>query len=186
MSLLRLIVIIGLGTVLLAPPIWSWSRLAGAERELTSVQSGFEGLRRQAAELVELRGRRERISDRKRPEEHVLAQVNRLLTHAGIPGRALEGVRPEGDTAIAGSRAGGMSGDAGGSAGEYRRQSVSLSLQALTLTEIGAFLTNWREDNLVWKPTRIDLTKHRSRSDDDDRYSATITISAIYVAEPAS
>jgi hypothetical protein len=113
------------------------------------------------------------IADRKRPQEHVIALVNHVLAEAGLPGRTLQSVQPEADGALTSGRDG----------PEYRRQSVRLSFQALSLTELGAFLIQWRRHAGIWTPSRIELTKHRSRADDDDRYDVTVVISAIYVAD---
>lgn len=176
MNLQRLITVAGLGLLFLIPPIWSWSRLVGTEQQLQAAHATYELTRRDASEVLQLRAAHDRVADRKRPEDHVLAHVNRVLAEAGIPSRSLQGVRPEADIALT------TSADAGRT--QYRRQSVNISLQRLTLPEIGAFLLRWREDDAVWTPRRIELTKHRSRTDDDDRYDATIVISAIYVAEP--
>ena len=129
----------------------------------------------QAARIVSLRAEQEQVADRKRPEEYVLAQVNRVLADAGIPSRLLQNVRPEADTALPSAQ--------GGDGPQYRRQSVALSLREITIPQVGAFLARWREENTLWTPHRIELNKHRTRDDIDDRYNASIVLSTIYVAD---
>ena len=82
-------------------------------------------------------------------------------------------LRPESDAALAGT---------GDSSVAYRRQSVRVSLNDLSIGQLGAFLSQWSATQRLWTPTRIELTHARSRQG-SDHYDATILITATYLAD---
>jgi hypothetical protein len=117
----------------------------------------------------------------------VIAQVNAVLAEVGIPSRSLRSLSPESNTQIASPTGGGAWGGGGGGSGTERvklkRQSLRMVLENLSVQEIGAFLIKWRSAQQVWTTTRIELTHAGGRDANDDRYDATLLISALYVED---
>lgn len=170
-----------LATVVLAPPLVAGKRLSDAAMNRDAAERSLESALRDAREVLDLRAQAQRVETRQRPQEHVLAQVNAALAHAGVPARRLQGLRPDADVALPGT--------AGGhSAVRLRRQSLTLSFQQMELPELGAFLTAWREQQALWIPSRIELTKARGGAGRggtgvDDQYDVTLVVSAVYLDE---
>ena len=171
MSLKRIALVSLVLAMLLLPVGITGRRLAHAEQSLARAEAMMNRTARDAGEVVELRVRQQRIEHRQRPQEHVLAQANTALADAGIPSHKLQSVRPEADVALTGT------------GHLYRRQSVLLSFQNLTLVELGNFLDTWRQSQITWIPQRLELTKRRGTNTDNNVYDASILIAAIYLAE---
>ncbi len=166
--------ILGVWVVALGLPLAiSANRVAGARSELTAARSSLVRIADSAQHIVDLRGEQERIAEHKRPEQDVIARVNTTLAETGIPPEHFGGLRPESDAALAGS---------GHTPIAYRRQSVRVSLNDLSIAQLGAFLSQWSATQQLWTPTRIELTHARSRQS-SDRYDATILITATYLAD---
>lgn len=136
------------------------AQLRASEAQLTAVQ-------RDVSEIVALRGQDQHIADRKPPERDVIARVNDALSKAGLPQRALASLTPESDAALQGNE-------------QYRRQTLRLSLRSVDLPKFGAFLSAWRDSQLVWTITQIELTHSRERGC-ETCYDASLVLSAIYV-----
>ena len=129
-----------------------------------------------AKQIIALRGRQQRIALHQKPPKDVIAQVNTVLAEAGLERNRFKALTPQSDNPI-GNNAGGTQNEL------YRRQTLSLSLQAMTAGELGRFLAQWRANQAIWTPTQIELTHHRSgRIEDADWYDVTIVLSALYVA----
>ncbi len=158
---------------LFLPIAVSARRLEIAEARL---EAGRELLRTTAADaerVLELRLRQERVAEDKRPEQDVIARVNACLARADIPLERFGGVRPEADAAVAGSA---------DSARAYRRQSVRISLNRMTVAQVGAFLAAWHATQPLWTPTRIELGHGRDKADLDS-YDASVLVAATYLAD---
>jgi len=145
----------------------TWRGYDDARRQLRAGQAQLTAVERDVAEIVALRGLDQHIADRKPPERDVIARVNAALTRAGLPASALSSLSPESDVALPGNA-------------QYHRQTLRLSLRSLDLPQLGAFLSAWRESQLVWTITQIELIHSRQRGC-EDCYDATLTLSAIYV-----
>ncbi len=166
--------ILGVWVVALGLPLAiSANRLGTAHSELAVGRSSLVRIADSAQRIVDLRGAKQRIAEHKRPEQDVIARVSAALAEAGIAAKHFGGLRPESDAALAGS---------GHTPVAYRRQSVRVSLNDLSITQLGAFLSQWSATQQLWTPTRIDLTHARSRQG-SDRYDATILITATYLAD---
>lgn len=159
----------------------SGRRLSWARTELAAARVSMERIGSESQRIVDLRAKQQRIADRKRPEQDVIARVNAVLTEAGIPLDRFGGLRPESDAAlVVGSRA---SPGIGQGAVAYRRQSVRITLHRLTIPELGAFVSEWAASRQPWTPTQIELSHVRGTAN-PGRYNASLVISATYVAEP--
>lgn len=111
-----------------------------------------------------------------RPADDVIPLANRVLDAAAIPAARLRSLQPEADRAIADDRDG------------RRAATVRLSLEPLTIPELGSFLASWRSSQQVWSVSRIDLnamSQGQPNAKASGNYRATITVSATYLDDPA-
>ncbi len=163
----------GLLAGLFLPVAASARRLEAAEARL---EAGRDLLHRTAADaerVLELRSRQQRVAEDKRPEQDVIARVNACLTRAEIPLERFGGVRPEADAAVAGG---------GDGARAYRRQAVRISLNRMTVAQLGEFLADWHATQALWTPTRIELVHGRDKAD-PGAYDVSILVAATYLAD---
>lgn len=145
----------------------SGNRLASAKSQMNSAQLTLVNLTKDAQSIIDLRSKQQVISESKRPEQDVIARVNSTLADVGIPSSHFDSLRPESDGAFPESK--------------YRRQSVRIILNEITVAELGAFLNQWSLTQKLWTPTRIELLHNRNKSN-SDRYKITILITATYLA----
>ncbi len=166
MSRSTVIVGIWLGALCI-PIVVSTGRLSDARMQHNAALAAQQRVIDEAQQIVQLRSKQQRIAEHKRPEQDVIARVNATLAEAGIPPERFGGLRPESDGALPDSA--------------YRRQSVRISLDDLSITDLGAFLSQWSRTQQLWTPTRLELSHARSKID-DDRYNVVILITATYLA----
>lgn len=153
---------------LCVPIVISAGRLNSSRMQHAAALTAQQRIINEAQQIIRLRTKQQRIAEHKRPEQDVIARVNTTLAEAGIPSERFGGLRPESDAALPNTA--------------YRRQSVRISLDELSIIELGAFLSRWSTTQRLWTPTRIELTHARSRQG-SDRYDATILITATYLAD---
>ena len=166
MSRFAMIVGIWLGA-LCVPIAISASRLNHARLQHDATLTAQQRIIDEAQQIIRLRSKQQQIAEHKRPEQDVIARVNATLAEAGIPPERFGGLRPESDAALPDS--------------PYRRQSVRISLDELSVTQLGAFLGRWSRTQQLWTPTRLELSHARSKID-DDLYNVVILITATYLA----
>ena len=145
----------------------SCKRQAIASNQKISAQTILANHIKDAQSIIDLRSKQQVVSERKRPERDVIAKVNATLADVGIPNNHFDSLRPESDGALPDSM--------------YRRQSVRINLNEITVAELGAFLNQWSITQKLWTPTRIELLHSRDKSN-ADRYNITILITATYLA----
>ncbi len=148
-------------------------RLTAAQADLEAGYASLQSVADEGRRVLELRARQQRVAERKRPEQDVIARVNAVLAEAGIPANRFAGLRPDSDAALPGAGEGGP---------QYRRQTVQVMLRQLTVPELGAFLGGWSVSQDLWTPARIELTHTRDRTNPRS-YDVTMAISAIYVSD---
>ena len=151
---------------LCVPIVISASRLGDARMRHDAVLSAQQRIIDEAQQIIQLQSKQQRIAEHKRPEQDVIARVNTTLAEAGIPPERFGGLRPESDAALPDSA--------------YRRQSVRISLDELSIAELGAFLGQWSRTQRLWTPSRLELS-HARNNIDDDRYDVVILITATYL-----
>lgn len=166
------ILLLVLGSILGIGVSLSAKRLADARARLDGAQSSLAQTRGDINRVLELRAKRQTIAEQKRPDQDIIARVNAVLAEVGIPSDRFDGLRPESDAALPRS---------GDSQSSYRRQSVRVTLNDLSVTQVGEFLSRWSASQPLWIPTRIELTHARSNSA-EGRYTLNILLSAMYVA----
>lgn len=152
---------------LCVPIVISAGRLSDARMQHDAAVTAQQRLIDEAQQIIRLQSKQQRIAEHKRPEQDVIARVNATLAEAGIPSERFGGLRPESDAALPNTA--------------YRRQSVRISLDALSIAQLGAFLDQWSRTQRLWTPTRLELSHARSKID-DDRYNVVILITATYLA----
>ncbi|MBL9140567.1 MAG: hypothetical protein JNK53_01760, partial [Phycisphaerae bacterium] len=114
---------------------------------------------RSVGEVLSLRGRTERASLRARPQQDLVARLNRTLSECGAGSGIVSTVAAHGGTtadAKAG-QAGGAPASSGGS--RYATQQVRVSLRGLRLEDLGKFLDRWRATQPLWTVAAIDLSR---------------------------
>ena len=152
---------------LCVPIVISASRLSDATMQLDAALTAQQRVINEAQQIIRLRTKQQRIAEHKRPEQDVIARVNTTLAEAGIPPERFGELRPESDAALPNTA--------------YRRQSVRITLDELSIIELGAFLNQWSQSQQLWTPTRLELSHARSKID-EDRYNIVILITATYLA----
>ena len=166
MSRSAMIVGLWLGALCI-PIVISVSRLSDARMQHDAALAAQQRIIDEAQKIIQLSSQQQRIAEHKRPEQDVIARVNTTLAQAGIPSERFGGLRPESDGALPDS--------------VYRRQSVRISLDELSIAQLGTFLGQWSQSQQLWTPTRLELSHTRNKID-DDRYNVVILITATYLA----
>lgn len=64
---------------------------------------------------------------------------------------------------------------------DLREQEIHIRIPGLKVQQIGRFLLNWRENQRIWSPTRIELV-HDQRAT-DGRYTLQLSCAAVYHAD---
>ncbi|MCH8342413.1 MAG: hypothetical protein IH983_00310 [Planctomycetes bacterium] len=169
MTLRPALVVALLLAALTLPVFGSARRLGGVWIHLQAARVSLIRTERDAQRILELRAKQQRIAEHKRPQQDVIARVNTVLAESRIPLDRFGGLVPESDAALPG-------------AGTYRRQSVRMTLNGLTIPRLGAFLAQWSDSQHLWTPTRIELARARNGSD-PARYDVNIVIGATYIGE---
>jgi hypothetical protein len=121
-------------------------------------------------ELTKLRRERAVVAESRRPAQDVIAQVNAAMRDAGVPTDRMKSLDPEADSPLA---------------GRYRSQTLRLTLEHLSLREVGAFLASWRAAKTVWTPRSLELA-HVAITEGkvpSDRYDARVVIAATYLSD---
>ncbi|MBI4881786.1 MAG: hypothetical protein HY812_19315 [Planctomycetes bacterium] len=130
-----------------------------------------EATAREAQEVARLRALRATASLQQKPPSDVIALVNEVLAAAGVPSRHFSGLTPEGE----GRLQGGME--------TLREQKVRLTLNAIPLPDLGAFLARFSEVQSLWIPVSFELTHPRQADAPQGGYDVQVVLAAVYHAE---
>ncbi len=171
-----IIVSMSLGAAVRARPALRASRAAGRAAEAVAFQ---QSVVEDAAEVRRLRTTRPAISAGKRPQPNVYAHLTDALVEAGLPAHVLKDVTPGEDSSIR----------IDGAPGNYRRQSMRVTLESLTLPQTGRFLDAWRVGQPEWTIASMQLTpmpgKGRDKAGDTPRaLRISIVMEATYLDVP--
>lgn len=142
-ALITLAALLG-GAILAGPAL----RARAAGKRASEATSNLERMRADIEELQRLRARRPAISAGKRPQPNVYAHLTDALVEAGVPTQSLKEVSPGEDASV----------KVEGAAGNYRRQSMRVTLEAVTLPQTGRFFDVWRSRQPEWTVTSIQIT----------------------------
>jgi hypothetical protein len=165
--------LVALAGILAVPIVINAKRLSAVQTQLDAAGTTFGQTKRDASRILELRSKQQTIAERKRPDQDLIARVNAVLGDAGIPVDRFGGLRPESDAALPASASESIL---------CRRQTIRVSLNELTLSQIGEFVSRWSATHPLWILSRIELTHSRSEKN-SNRYNVSLLLSAIYVAD---
>ncbi|HZW07340.1 MAG TPA: hypothetical protein VFF65_09465 [Phycisphaerales bacterium] len=159
-----------------AAGVVAWRGLVwrAAAAEFDSAYADHGAVREKAARAAALRAQPPVSGYGSRPADDVIQLANRVLEAANLPVARLRGVQSEGDRAAGDDRDG------------RRIAAVRLSLEPLTVQELGAFLAAWRGGQQVWSVARIEMNAPTSGNRAAGQYRATVTVSASYIDDPAA
>jgi hypothetical protein len=104
-----------------------------------------------------------------------------VLAEVGLPGDAFGALTLSADAELPGAPLPGAP-LPGESPVVYKRQSVRINLEQLSLPGVGAFLAAWTRSQPLWPPNQIDLVHAKGRGA-GDRYDMTLMVEATYVAQ---
>lgn len=165
-----------LGAAILGAQAMRWRSAAAAE---AAAVARLQRIADDAAKLVALSARTERIGLTERPPQDLIARLRAAITDCGIAA-TLEGVQPESSAPIRSSRRG--SGSSRSNTPQHRRQSARATLRNLTLEDLGRLLAHWRQTQALWSISNITLT-HDGSQDPRGLYHAELTLAATYLED---
>src|SRR5262245_23990503 len=147
----RLVILIAAGLAVAAMGLSARSAIQSRHTAMLAV-ARFEAVSHDAQEFVSLRRATAQIASGKRPPPGIAGQISDALAEAGVSTSALAQLTPEADTPFAADTAGGAS---------ARRQSARLTLEPVTLPELGRFLQARRVRHPEWTTSSIQLSPVR-------------------------
>ena len=134
---------------------WLASRAFHAASELESQRQRITAVVAKVAELDELRQRVQVVTIAQAQDEDLTRRVTKTLASAGLPAAALSSVTPDADQPAGRTSQGNAA---------FIRRSARLTLDGLTLPQLGRFLEAWRSstEGRGWTVAAIDITQGTS------------------------
>lgn len=153
--------------------IASGRRLVDATTHARTARERLQTVQADLEELARLRALVARAQLGEPPGEDLLARVRAALDRAGVAPDRLQRLSRRGDSPV---------GHAGGQASAiYRTRSELLSLDRVTLSQVGRFLEEWRRTEPLWTVSMIDMTESRGRGAEPGSYTVQLTLTTTYV-----
>ena len=125
------------------------------------------------ARLQSLRATEASAQSGEPPEDDLLGSVRKQIRVAGLPSTAFARLSTSGDSAIRGREG-------------YFRKSYRLELNGLDATDLGSFLSLWRESEPLWTVESIELRRQQKSRRARDRspagYSVSMSLSTVYAS----
>lgn len=150
--------------------VWSGKRYLGARAEAVTAGARLELVADQTRELSQLRAQAPPELLRERPAPGLTARIAGVVAVAGLPQSALQNVTPELETLVTTVRG-----------GKYRRMTVRMTLEPVTLPELGRVLSEWRSAEPLWTVSSIDLSPGSgAASGSQKRLRAALVIETIF------
>jgi hypothetical protein len=156
---------------------WAGQRYYAARSDSRVALRQLDLVRADAEAIADLRAAAPPESRRHRPPPGLATRLGDVISKAGLPPSSLQNLTPETESAY-------------GSAG-LKRQVAKLTLDGLTLPELGCFLQEWRTAQPLWTVSSIDITPASARMlatpghATDRPLRATITIETIFADDQA-
>jgi hypothetical protein len=171
---------LAIGILLLASVIatvWQGASAAAAHTEMLRAQERLAAVRADASEVLALRAApAPAIAAGKRPEPGITGHISDTLIAAGLPVGSLTSLQPDADSPFV------MESAPPGAA--YRRQSVRITLEPLTLRSLGAFLAEWRQAHPEWSTASLQFTPLRGNEGRDQSIRVHLVIESTYLEQP--
>jgi hypothetical protein len=129
---------------------WAGRRYINARSEAAISLRQLTIVRNDAREIAAIRAAAPPESRRHRPPPGLASRVADVVSRAGLPQSALQNLSPETEAAA----------DTSG----LRKQSMKITLDGLTLPQLGRFLEVWRATQPLWMVASIDITPTSSKT----------------------
>lgn len=161
-----------------------------AKARLDTSRIRLASIERKDAEVARLRALPVAAALEKRPEPGIVGHVTTSLAAAGLPSALMTSFNPGSDAPYVMAQA--ASGDPSKSTptGHYRKQEARLTLEPISLPELGRFLKSWKEMHPEWTCAAIEVVpagqSPTASSDAVPRLRASIGIQAVYLAHGGS
>jgi len=130
--------------VALATAAFTWSTFQWwtARNQLAAARAGDLQAAALISEVRQLRALPIIVEDSAVREDRLLGMVSDSLVQAGVNPSAIRGVSSESNSA---------------GSGPYRRQSIRVQLDPISVPDVGRFLSNWKSRHPTWIPTSLNL-----------------------------
>lgn len=138
-------------------------------------EAAIDRLAQVCGELDELRGlqnEQQKALIGARPSSDVLHVISDILDKARVDASCLRRVDPGAPMPV----------ESASDGPEYRRESVRVQLEPLTLPQLGAVLAAWARTGTPWNVAEVELTAVTQQRLQQPHYAVTLTVSALYVA----
>lgn len=122
---------------------------ARAQQRCEAATAALTKLHVDACELVRLRGEIAGVDRRPLDQTGLVGDINRALVQAGVAVSALTSLAPDAEIASAGGANGGPM--------RVGRQGARLTLEQVSLPQLGQFLNAWRKDQPRWTVSSIQV-----------------------------
>lgn len=177
-----LVAVAGLGLMCFA---WSGQRWWSATGNLAVAQAQDARAAGLVSEVKHLRTLKPIVNELPTSSELILGMVADSLAQAGINHSASKDVSAEQDS---GPLPGGNMGGTSGSIESYRKQSIRVQLEGVSVPDIGRLLAAWSKAHPTWVATTVNLSpqpKNESSGkglDPNPAWSATLVFTSVYLA----
>jgi signal transduction histidine kinase len=170
-----LVLVARLGAVLaVAAAVVLGIRLHRARADLTLARADAEHLASQLTDILTLSRREQTAVTQAPPEGAVATALLATLARCNIPAESMLQQSTSAEEPVVfdgGSMQPGVS---------YARRSVGVTLSPVSLAQLGQFIRDWKANQPVWVPTRIDLNHVGDQA--QAAYTVTLRLTATYVA----
>jgi len=156
-------------------------RLRWARTELSLARADAEHVASQLTDIVSLARREQTAITQAPPEGAVTTALLATLARCNIPAEAMLQQSTSAEEPVVFDATNAQPGV------NYARRSVGVTLSPLSLIQLGQFIHDWKINQPVWVPTRIDL--NHVGDERQASYTVTIRLTATYVVtrdEPLS
>jgi hypothetical protein len=156
--------LVGMPAVAWCAQVYARAR-GGAER----TEARLVAAARAGAELMELRRAAPPELRRGAPEPGIAARLGEAVARAGVPRGAVRAVTPEAETRVGGEGAG------------LRRAAARVTLEPVTVPQLGRVLQEWRTAEPSWRVAGLDLAALAGKaSGPDPLLRCTVTLEYLY------
>jgi hypothetical protein len=160
----------------LALLIWAGQRYYTARSESGVALRQLALVSADATALSSLRAAAPPETRRRRPPPGLATRLADVISKSGLPPSALQNLTPETESAYANTG--------------LKRQVAKLTLEGLTLPDLGRFLQEWRTAEPLWTVSAIDITPGARRravpgQASDRPLRAVLTIETIFADDQA-
>jgi hypothetical protein len=173
---LYIVAIVACAAMLAAAASWRW--IEARELALREAEARADEAARAVAEVLSLRGQRERASLRAVPKQDIIKRISDTLAACGVDKSVQWEVAAE--ASVTGARE-------GREAGRYTEQVTRLSLRNIRLADLGKVLSHWRQSEPLWTISGISLvrvvpTVTPGTKAPPERFDTSLVLSAPYVS----